>query len=198
MSFMTISDNLPRQAGSAGDGMNAMMAWPLAPWTHSTQWWMAWWVAWIPASMQPVLLAMRSTLAPVSGSVSAPASASAPTAAPTRSAVPKPAVVVARAAARPVASKPSVLSVVPSQPDDLTRLEGIGPKIAERLHAAGIQRFDTLAQTPVERLQEILAAAGARFKLAVPDTWPEQAALLAAGDMPGCAALTAQLTGGRR
>lgn len=96
---------------------------------------------------------------------------------------------------------PVVVPAAPAQtgaPDDLTRIEGIGPKIAGRLQAAGITTFATLAATPVAQLETLLAAAGPRFKLARPDTWPEQAALLAAGDEAGFAALAAALKGGVR
>jgi predicted flap endonuclease-1-like 5' DNA nuclease len=85
-----------------------------------------------------------------------------------------------------------------SVPDDLTRIEGIGPKIAVKLGAAGITTYAALAGTPVDRLKGILAAAGPRFKLARPQTWPEQAALLAAGDEAGFSALAAELRGGVR
>lgn len=82
--------------------------------------------------------------------------------------------------------------------DDLTRIEGIGPKLAAKLGEAGITTFAALAATPVERLEAVIAAAGARFKLARPESWPQQAALLAAGDEKGFAALTAELHGGVR
>ncbi|MEX8495352.1 helix-hairpin-helix domain-containing protein [Sphaerotilus sp.] len=82
--------------------------------------------------------------------------------------------------------------------DDLTRIEGIGPKIALKLGEAGITAFAALAATPVERLEALMASAGARFKLARPQTWPEQATLLAAGDEAGFAALAARLKGGVR
>lgn len=64
-------------------------------------------------------------------------------------------------------------------PDDLTVVEGIGPKIAELLRARGITTFAGLAAMTPPGLQAILDAAGANFKLAVPQTWPEQAALAA-------------------
>lgn len=82
--------------------------------------------------------------------------------------------------------------------DDLTKVEGIGPKIAEVLAAAGIVSFEQLAGTSVERLREILAAAGGRFAQHVPDTWPEQAALAAQGDWDALKTLQGELDGGRR
>lgn len=63
--------------------------------------------------------------------------------------------------------------------DDLKAIDGIGPKIEALLHQAGIRTYAQLAETPVERLREILAQAGPRFRLADPTTWPEQARRLA-------------------
>ena len=63
--------------------------------------------------------------------------------------------------------------------DDLTIVEGIGPKIAELLAARGIQTFAELAVTPVDRIAAILHEAGPHFRMAVPTTWPEQAKLAA-------------------
>lgn len=64
-------------------------------------------------------------------------------------------------------------------PDDLTRLNGIGPKVASLLQASGIHTYTQLAQTPISQLQAILEQAGARYRLIDPTTWPEQAAALA-------------------
>lgn len=62
-------------------------------------------------------------------------------------------------------------------PNDLKVIEGIGPKIEQLLKDAGIPSWAALADTSVERLQEILTAAGDRYRLAKPDTWPKQAEL---------------------
>lgn len=85
---------------------------------------------------------------------------------------------------------------IAAQPDDLTVLEGVGPRIASVLAAAGITTFAELASTSVDRLEEILRAADLR--LGDPTTWPEQAALAAKGDWDGLAKLTETLKGGRR
>lgn len=84
----------------------------------------------------------------------------------------------------------------PAAPDDLTRIEGIGPKIAGLLADAGITRFAQLAEAPASQLQAVLRAAGRRFAMARPDTWAQQADLLARGDIAGFEALTARLRGG--
>ncbi len=63
--------------------------------------------------------------------------------------------------------------------DDLRKIEGIGPKIAEKLNDAGIVSFSDLAKTEVAKLQEVLDAAGSRYAIHNPSTWPMQADLAA-------------------
>jgi large subunit ribosomal protein L21 len=64
----------------------------------------------------------------------------------------------------------------PPTPDDLKRIDGIGPKISSVLQAAGIRTFAQLAKTDIAQLKDILKNAGVR---ANPGTWPEQASLAA-------------------
>ena len=68
-----------------------------------------------------------------------------------------------------------------SKGDDLKKVEGIGPKIAEIFNESGITTFADLAATDVEKLKEILAAAGSRYKSKNPSSWPMQAGLAADG-----------------
>jgi predicted flap endonuclease-1-like 5' DNA nuclease len=86
--------------------------------------------------------------------------------------------------------------VEPVAPDDLREIEGIGPKISSWLQAAGITTFDQLAAADVEQLRRIVYGAGLR--IADPSTWPEQAALAAAGKWDELEALQDELKGGRR
>lgn len=65
--------------------------------------------------------------------------------------------------------------------DDLKAVEGVGPKIAELLNNGGIKTWRELANTEVSKIQGILDAAGSRYKLADPGTWPKQAELAADG-----------------
>ncbi len=81
--------------------------------------------------------------------------------------------------------------------DDLEIIEGIGPAIAGLLRSAGIVTFRQLAETPIERLDEILTNARLR-RLADPGTWPEQAALAASGRWDELKQLQDTLKGGRR
>ncbi len=98
----------------------------------------------------------------------------------------------------PSEAAPAARAVEGLEPgDDLTRIEGIGPKIAGLLQGAGIRTFRELASADAGRLREILAEANLR-NLADPGTWPEQAALAAAGRWDEFEALTARLKGGRR
>jgi predicted flap endonuclease-1-like 5' DNA nuclease len=59
--------------------------------------------------------------------------------------------------------------------DDLTIVEGIGPKIQQLFHAAGIKTWKTLSETSVAKCQQILTDAGNRFKVHQPGSWPMQA-----------------------
>ena len=82
-------------------------------------------------------------------------------------------------------------------PDDLKRIEGIGPKISEVLEAGGITTFAQLAAVDVDRLRQILAEVGLAG-LADPGTWPDQADLAAAGKWDALEALQSKLKWGRR
>jgi predicted flap endonuclease-1-like 5' DNA nuclease len=81
--------------------------------------------------------------------------------------------------------------------DDLKAIEGIGPKISELLHGAGITTWLALSHSTVSKLQEILDKAGSRYKLANPGTWPKQAELAAEGKWKELQAYQEELTGGR-
>ncbi len=82
-----------------------------------------------------------------------------------------------------------------AQPDDLTIIEGIGPKVNQVLQASGIQTFAQLAETSEESLKAMLASAGLQHL--DPGTWAEQAALVSEGKMDEFEALTNRLKGGR-
>ena len=177
MSFMTFpeTDTLRRDAAvpALADLYADLFATALTPWTWASAWWQPW-----------TLLEIRLELIP---DAPAPADATASTPAATSE------------ASEVIEVVPVVVSTHEAVvADDLRRIEGIGPKLALKLAEAGITTYAALAATPVERLEALIAAAGARFKLARPQTWPEQAALLAAGDEAGFAALAAQLKGGVR
>ncbi len=81
--------------------------------------------------------------------------------------------------------------------DDLKKIEGIGPKIEELLHAGGITTFAELAAAPTELVQTILDAAGPRYAIHNPSTWGKQAELAAAGKWDELKAWQDELDGGK-
>lgn len=82
--------------------------------------------------------------------------------------------------------------------DDYKKIEGIGPKIAELLHGAGLKTFQNLADADVEKLKGILEEAGSRYKMHDPTTWPQQAGLAAEGKWDELKTLQDELDGGKK
>jgi predicted flap endonuclease-1-like 5' DNA nuclease len=81
--------------------------------------------------------------------------------------------------------------------DDLKIVEGIGPKIEELLHGAGITTWAQLASTPRDAIKTVLDAAGERFQIHEPATWPQQAGLANAGAWQDLKDLQDRLDAGR-
>lgn len=81
--------------------------------------------------------------------------------------------------------------------NDLKLVEGIGPKIADLFIADGIKTWQQLADTSVDKCQEILTAAGDRYKMHNPGTWPRQAKMMADGKWKELKAWTDKLDGGK-
>jgi predicted flap endonuclease-1-like 5' DNA nuclease len=61
--------------------------------------------------------------------------------------------------------------------DDLSIIEGIGPRIQDLLRQHGIDGFARMAQLRTDELLDILDRGGPSFRLADPSTWAEQASL---------------------
>ena len=80
--------------------------------------------------------------------------------------------------------------------DDLTRIEGIGPKMATALNNAGITRYYQLAELGEDQLREIIHNAGMRFSPSLP-TWARQAEFAAKGDWEGLQDYQDKLVAGR-
>ena len=72
-------------------------------------------------------------------------------------------------------------AVAKAKADDLKKVEGIGPKIAEIFNNAGIVTFADLAKTSVKKLETILTEAGSRYASKNPGSWPKQAKMAADG-----------------
>lgn len=65
--------------------------------------------------------------------------------------------------------------------DDLTKVEGIGPKIAEIFRSNGINTFAHLSKKTENELNDILTEAGSNYATKNPASWPKQAKLAADG-----------------
>ena len=65
--------------------------------------------------------------------------------------------------------------------DDLTKIEGAGPKAAEALVAAGVDTFAKVAKMKAEELSTILSEASSNMNHITTETWPKQAKLAADG-----------------
>ncbi|MGC4770294.1 hypothetical protein ACLQ25_15145, partial [Micromonospora sp. DT44] len=75
--------------------------------------------------------------------------------------------------------------------DDFRRIQGVGPKMAAALQAAGVRTYRQLGELDEPALRDLIRTAGLRGAPALA-TWPQQARVLAgAGD-----AATAVLPGG--
>jgi large subunit ribosomal protein L17 len=81
--------------------------------------------------------------------------------------------------------------------DDLTIIEGVGPKIAELLNNAGITTFAQLADADDTIVQQVLTEAGSRFNVHDATTWNEQAALARDGKLDELKELQDRLKGGK-
>ena len=69
--------------------------------------------------------------------------------------------------------------------DDLLLLKGVGPKLAETLHALGFSRFEQIAQLTPTEMERVDAQLGAFRGRLARDRVVEQAAFLARGDTDG-------------
>ena len=65
-----------------------------------------------------------------------------------------------------------------AKPDDLTKVEGIGPKTAEALAAGWVATYDDLSKKTPEEVTALIAEVRGSH---VTDTWPKQAEMAAAG-----------------
>lgn len=81
--------------------------------------------------------------------------------------------------------------------DKITVVEGVGPKTAEVLVAAGVNSFAAIAAKTPDEIREIVKAGGGRLVESIA-TWPEQSTLLANGDAKAFEKLASELDGGVR
>ncbi|MDG2463659.1 MAG: 30S ribosomal protein S2 [Crocinitomicaceae bacterium] len=78
--------------------------------------------------------------------------------------------------------------------DDLTKIEGIGPKIAETLAAAGLATYADVAGSTAEKIVEMIEGVRGNH---TPDTWPKQAGMAAEGKWDELKAWQDEVDGGK-
>jgi len=86
----------------------------------------------------------------------------------------------------------------PLRADDLTLIEGIGPKINMLLHNAGIFTWHQLSQKTPDQLNEILLKSDQRLQVHDPSTWPQQARLAHNAEWEKLKTWQDELRGGRK
>ncbi len=137
---------------------------------------------------------LNGTIAPAKTASKIAAPKSDIAAAPKKADAPKPAPAKAAPAAAKAAPAPKTAA---TSKDDLTKIEGIGPKIAELLNKAGFHTFADVAKSKLADLKAVLDAAGSRFQMHDPSTWAKQAGLARDGKTAELAKLQAELKGGK-
>jgi len=101
-------------------------------------------------------------------------------------------------AKKAAAAKKKAEAAASAEPDDLKRIEGVGPKIEGVLQAAGIKTFAQLAETDADRIEQILKDANVNLaNLFDPTTWPKQAKIAARGKWDALAKYQERLTAGK-
>lgn len=79
------------------------------------------------------------------------------------------------------------------EPDDLTKIDGIGKKLAQVLNEQGIRSFADLASQKASELKELLIAVNPRYKMYSTTSWSQQARMAAKADWKGLRKLQKQL-----
>ncbi len=81
--------------------------------------------------------------------------------------------------------------------NDLTLVEGIGPKIQELFHNHDVKTWKALSECSLEKCQEVLTSGGDKFKIHKPGTWPKQAKLAYEGKWAELLKWQDELDGGK-
>lgn len=96
------------------------------------------------------------------------------------------------AAAAPLDAGPAALAADLAEPvsaepatDDLTRMKGVGPRLAQRLNGLGITRFEQIASLSPSEAEALDAQLGDFQGRMARDRWIEQAGYLAKDDLAG-------------
>ena len=143
-----------------------------------------------PYGVENSVVALEAVVVAPTPKKAAPKKKAVAAKAPAKKAAPK------KAAPKKAAPKKAVAKVA-AKKDDLKKIEGIGPKIAQILQENGILTFEDLGKAKITSLRKFLADAGPRYKMHEPKTWPKQAKLAAKGEWEKLAKLQDELKGGK-
>lgn len=151
-----------------------------------------------PASKE--VLAPVATAAVIKAASPLPAAAK-PKPAPAKK---KPAVAKPKPATAPAPAKNIAIDVAAAKTagfkiknaDDLTVIEGIGPKINDLFKQNGLNTFTDVASSNATKMRAILDKGGARFRIANPSTWAKQAKLASTNKWKELKKLQDDLSGG--
>jgi len=94
-------------------------------------------------------------------------------------------------------AEPKAKAAPKAKADDLTKIEGVGPKIAELLVAAGLNSFAAVAASDADAIKAILEEGGSQFNAHDPSTWTQQAQMAADGKWDELKAWQDALDGGK-
>ncbi|MGB4843770.1 MAG: glycoside hydrolase family 13 [Ferruginibacter sp.] len=107
---------------------------------------------------------------------------------------------VEKTAVKPKTAKPKAKAkpkpVVPVK-DNFAKIEGIGRKIESLLYKNKIYSYKQLSKATIKSLKEMLEAAGNKYAMHNPGTWPKQAKLAAEGKWEDLELLQKHLKGGK-
>ena len=146
--------------------------------------------------------------AQVSATVVAPTPAASPAPAMVtpvaKTASPAPAATPKAAASKAALKAAAVIDLVAAKKagfalknaNDLTVIDGVGPKINELFYNAGVKTFAQLSKQTMLQMRKVLDDGGSRFRIANPSTWGQQAALAAENKWEELKNLQENLTGG--
>ncbi len=81
--------------------------------------------------------------------------------------------------------------------NDLTIVEGIGPKIQELFHNHDVNTWKALSECTIDKCEDVLKSGGDRFKMHNPGTWPEQSKMAYEGRWADLLKWQDELDGGK-
>jgi predicted flap endonuclease-1-like 5' DNA nuclease len=157
-----------------------------------------------PAAAPSPAPAPAATPAPVASAAPAARPAAAPAPTPAPAAAPAPRAEAPKPAAPAPTSTSTAIDLAAAKAagfalknaNDLTVVEGIGPKINELFNKNGVTTFAQLAAQTVPQMRAVLDGGGPRFRIANPSTWAQQAALAAANKWAELKKMQDGLSGG--